>query len=240
VARHQLGNLFFKISDEFASPALTLVMQLLLVTSLFAAILALHNATNRYMFVLGRERVLPGWLGHVHSRHASPYRASMVQTAINILVIGTFAVAGLNPYTNLATSMIGLGTLGIVALQGATSLAVIGFFRNRSDRHWWRTFVAPGLGAVGLITGVILLVRNFSVLTGTHNVVVSALPWLLPAAVIGGVGYALWLRSSHPARYAGLATTAIREPADIAAKPRVNVTVNVTVGATAREDGTPG
>jgi amino acid transporter len=211
VARRELGNLFFMISDDFASPALTLVMQLLLVTSLFAAILALHNATNRYMFVLGRERVLPGWLGQVHSRHASPHHASLVQTSINVVVITVFAAAGLNPYTSLATSMIGLGTLGIVALQAATSVAVIGFFRNRAGRHWWRTFGAPGLGAAGLITAVILLVRNFGVLTGTHNVVVSALPWLLPAAVACGVGYALWLRRSHPERYAGLAATKIRD-----------------------------
>ena len=228
VAQHQLGNLFFMISDDFASPVLTFVMQVLVVTSLFAAILALHNATNRYMFVLGRERVLPSWLGQVHSRHASPHRASLVQTSINIVIIGIFAVAGLNPYTNLATSMIGLGTLGIVALQAATSVAVIGFFKNRSDRHWWRTFAAPGLGAAGLITGVILLVRNFGVLTGTHNVVVSALPWLLPIAVAFGVSYALWLRRFHPERYARLAATAIREPGV------VPVPVNATVSATAR------
>lgn len=264
VARQQLGNLFFKISDTFASSLLTTVMQVLLITSLFAAILALHNATNRYMYVLGRERVLPGWLGQVHSGHASPHRASVVQTAVNVVVVGIFAVAGLDPYTNLATSMIGLGTLGIVALQAATSVSVIGFFRNRADRHWWRTFLAPGLGAIGLITGVVLLVRNFSVLTGTHNVVVSALPWLLAAGVVSGVGYALWLRSSHPDRYAGLAATMIREPADGdpaaglpadgdpadgapadgAPERRMNVAVSAAaspaVSAAASPDGAPG
>lgn len=222
VARHQLGNLFFKISDEFASPLLTTIMQLLLITSLFAAILALHNAANRYMFVLGRESVLPRWLGHVHSRHRSPHRASVVQTILNVIVIMIFAVAGLNPYVNLATSMIGLGTLGIVALQAAASLSVLGFFRTRPDRHWWRTFVAPSLGAAGLIVAVVLLVRNFGVLTGTHNVVVTALPWLLVAAAAGGSGYALWLRSVHPDRYAGLAgAVAIRDPLDLAPAPRL-------------------
>jgi amino acid transporter len=236
VARQQLGNLFFKISDDFASSLLTTVMQVLLITSLFASILALHNATNRYMYVLGRERVLPSWLGHVHSRHASPHRASLVQTALNIVVVGIFAVAGLNPYTNLATSMIGLGTLGIVLLQAATSLSVIGFFRNRADRHLWKTFILPGLGAIGLFTGVALLVRNFNVLTGTHNVVVSALPWLLLAAVVGGVGYALWLRSHEPERYAGLAATMIREPADMASASRVELAVSSTV----QQDGAPG
>ena len=231
VAQHQLGNLFFMISNDFASPVLTFVMQVLLVTSLFAAILSLHNATNRYMFVLGRERVLPGWLGQVHSRHASPHRASLVQTSINVVIVGIFAASGLNPYTSLATSMIGLGTLGIVSLQAATSVAVIGFFKDRPDRHWWRTFVAPSLGAAGLITGVILLVRNFGVLTGTHNVVVSALPWLLPIAAACGVSYALWLRRSHPERYARLAATAARESVD--ARP-------TSVSVTASSEGVSG
>jgi amino acid transporter len=216
VARHQLGNLFFKISNEFASTALTTVMQLLLVTSLFAAMLSLHNATNRYMYVLGRERVLPGWLGQVHARHRSPHRASVAQITIDVVVIGAFAAAGLNPYTTLATSMIGLGTLGIVSLQAATSLSVIGFFRRRPDRHWWRTFVAPILGAFGLTSGVVLLIGNFRVLTGTHNVVVTALPWLLLMAAVGGTCYARWLRSAHPDRYAMLAAAATRDRADVA------------------------
>jgi amino acid transporter len=237
VARHQLGNLFFKISNEFATPALTTVMQLLLVTSLFAAILALHNASNRYMFVLGRERVLPGWLGHVHARHASPHRASIVQTTINIVVISAFALAGLNPYVNLATSMIGLGTLGIVALQAATSISVIGFFRRRADRNWWRTFVAPGLGSIGLITGVVLLVDNFRVLTGTSNVVVSALPWLLVLAAAGGTGYALWLRSARPDRYAGLAATAVRDPGPEVITP---ARPSAAAAGPARQEGAPG
>lgn len=236
VAKQQLGNLFFKISDHYASSLLTTVMQVLLITSLFASILALHNATNRYMYVLGRERVLPGWLGQIHPEHASPHRASMVQTALNVVLVGTFAVAGLNPYTNLATSMIGLGTLGIVLLQASASLSVIGFFRNRPDRHFWKTFVAPGLGAIGLFSGVALTVRNFSVLTGTHNVVVGALPLLLLAAVAGGVGYALWLRSAEPERYAGLAATMVREPADIESAPLVDLAVSPGV----QQDGAPG
>lgn len=235
LARQELGNLFFKISDNFASSLLTNVMQVLLVTSLFASMLALHNATNRYMFALGRERVLPGWLGQIHHKRLAPHRASLVQTTINFVVVGTFAIAGLNPYTNLATSMIGLGTLGIVALQAATSVAVIGFFWRRADRHWWKTFISPGLGAVGLITGVALLIRNFSVLTGTRNAVVSALPWLLVAAVAGGIGYALWLRSARPDRYAGLAATEIREPAEFMPAPRVK-----QVSPRAQQDGAPG
>lgn len=214
VAGQQLGDLFFSLSTQYASSELTTAMKVLLCTSLFAAVLALHNATNRYTFVLGRERVLPGWLGQVHARHGSPHRASLVQTTLNVVVITAFAVAGLDPYLNLATTMLGLGTLGIVVLQFGASVSVLGFFRKRPDRHWWKTVLAPLFGAIGLAVAAVLLVDNFGLLTGTSNPVITRLPWLLLAAGLGGVAYALWMRSAHAERYAGLADVQLRNESE--------------------------
>ena len=215
VAGEQLGDLFFGLSDDFLTSGLTTVMQIMLCTSLFAATLALHNAANRYMFALGRERVLPAWLGGVHPRHHSPYRASIAQTVVTVVVIAIFSIAGLDPYLNLATAMLGLGTLGIVALQAAAAVAVVAFFRNRPDRHWWRTIVAPVLGFAGLLTASILVVKNFALMTGTTNVLVTALPWLLLGAAVVGAAYALWIRSARPERYAGLAAVTVREESTV-------------------------
>jgi hypothetical protein len=107
--------------------------------------------------------------------------------------------------------MIGLGTLGIIVIQAAAALSVIGFFLRRSGRHWWRTFLAPGLGFLGLAVSAVLLVNNFSLLTGSTNPVVAGLPWLLLIAAAGGVGYASWLKIRRPARYAALAAGAERD-----------------------------
>jgi amino acid transporter len=212
VASTELGNLFFTLSTTYVGGTLTSVMQILLCTSLFAAALALHNAANRYMFVLGRERVLPSWLGRAHERHHSPHRASLTQSVLTVLVVGAFALAGLDPYTNLATSVLGLGTLGIVLLQAVAAVSVLGFFRSRADRHWWRTGLAPLLGAVSLAASAVLLVDNFAILTGTANPVVNAIPWLLVVAVVVGTGLALWLRNAHPDRYAGIAADQAAQP----------------------------
>ena len=46
---------------------------------------------------------------------------------------------------------------------------------------------------------------NYSSLTGTSNSAINALPWLLAASVLGGIGYALWLRRRSPTTYAGIA-----------------------------------
>ena len=219
MASKELGNLFFALSTQYVTSWVTTVMEVLLCTSILASLVAIHNAASRYMFALGRERVLPGWLGAAHRRHDSPSRASVVQTAVNIVVVGGFALTGLNPYLNLATAMAGLGTLGIIVLQAAAAAAVVAFFRRRGEMHWWKTVLAPAVGFAGLTVATVLLLMNYSTLTGTTNGAINALPWLLAASVLGGLGYALWLRRRSPATYAGIAADAAQEPAGDAAPP---------------------
>jgi amino acid transporter len=209
VAGRELGDLFFGLSDQYLNSAATTAMQVLLCTSMFGAVLALHNASNRYLYALGRDRLLPRFLGAEHPRHGGPHRASLVQTALTVIVVAVYAVAGLDPYVNLATTMLGLGTLAIVVLQATASLSVLGYFRHHADRHWWRTGLAPLLGLAGLVATTYLLVSNFALVTGTTARAVNLLPWLVPLAVLAGLAYAFWLRAARPERYAVLA----QEPA---------------------------
>ncbi|WP_143265307.1 APC family permease, partial [Amycolatopsis lexingtonensis] len=195
VAGQQLGNLFGGLTDDYLGSAVTTAMQILLCTSLFAGMLAMHGASNRYLFALGRDRVLPAGLGAVHRKHGSPHRASLTQTVFTVAVTAIFAIAGADPYVNLATTMTGLGTLGIVGLQAAASLSVIAFFRRRPDRHWWRTGVAPVLGLLGLVASAVLVIQNFDLLTGTTSTLVNSLPWAFVVVVAAGAGFALWLRA---------------------------------------------
>jgi amino acid transporter len=220
-ATRELGNLFFVVNDANVGTLASQVMALLLCTSLFASLLALHNAASRYMFALGRDTVLPRWLGELHPRHGSPHRASLVQTAVSVAVVTVFAVAGLDPYLNLATSMLGVGALGVVLLQAAAAAAIIGFFRRRADGHWWRTLLAPLLGLVGLAAGAVLVVRNFRALVGTDNPVVTSLPWLLAVVAAAGIGYGLWMRSARSADYDGLAGAPVGRASNVDGGPVV-------------------
>ncbi|MEW1638815.1 APC family permease [Streptomyces sp. NPDC093801] len=216
-AQRELGDLFFRLSDDYLGGFATGVMQVLLCTSLFGALLGLHTAANRYLFVLGRERVLPGSLARVHPRHASPHRASVVLSVATALVCGVFALAGAHPYTTLATTMLALGTVGIVALQAAVAVAVLVFFRRHPDAHWWRTRLAPALALAGLAGALWLLLDNFALVTGTDSAWVNRIPWLMVAAALGGLGYAGWLRARAPERYRAVATAAhdVPQPQDI-------------------------
>ncbi|MCP6368260.1 hypothetical protein NL479_28420, partial [Klebsiella pneumoniae] len=48
------------------------LVQIFLITSLFAALLSLHNVLARYIFSLGNSRALPERCGRSHPRHDSP------------------------------------------------------------------------------------------------------------------------------------------------------------------------
>lgn len=219
-AADQLGDLLLNLIAEHLGPLAADVVTVLLLTSLFATLLACHNSTNRLVFALGRDGVLPRRFGRVHPRHGSPSRASLLQTTVNVVVIGAFAAAGLDPYLTLSVSMSGLGTLGLIALQAATAFAVIGFFRTRPDRRLWRTGISPLLGGAGLTAAVILIVVHYPALTGVDNPVVNALPLTLPVAALAGVLRARYLRRADPAAYAAIGARTVPHP-----DPRPTVTL---------------
>jgi amino acid transporter len=205
-AAKDLGDLFFKLNTQYTSSGLTTVMGLLLLTSVLATSVAMHNATSRYMYALGREGLLPRWLGEVHPRFQSPHRASAAQLLLSVLVIGAFALAGLDPCTNLAVSLISLGTVGIMVLLLGTSLAIIVYFaRNAGERRrWWSTVTAPVLALTGLGTAIVLVLWNYHNLTGTDSVVVNGLTVLIPLAALAGAARTLWLRARRPDAYQAL------------------------------------
>jgi amino acid transporter len=210
LARQQEGNLLFALIQQNSGTALYNLAAVLLCTSVLASLLALHNAASRYLFALGRERVLPQVLGNYHPNHLSPHVGSLTVTVVATVVTAIFALTGADPYTNFATSTIGLGTLGVIALQAAAALAVIVFFWRRSDRTWWHTVLAPGIGFLGLGTGFVLAVTHYAVLSGSNNAAVNDVPIALAVVALLGVLTALRLRARHPAVYAMIADSQLR------------------------------
>jgi len=138
--------------------------------------------------------------------------ASLWVTGLAAIATLVMALLGADPYTVFATSFIGLGTLGIIALQAAAALAVVVFFWRRPDRNLWRCIIAPLIGFAGLTTGFVLAVTHYSTLTGSTNVLVDVVPALLIVAAVAGVVVAMRLRRRQPAVYSAVAASALRRP----------------------------
>jgi amino acid transporter len=189
------------------------VAQFLFMTSLFAAALAFHNCTWRYMFALGRENVLPSALGRTGGNNI-PKAASLTQSVTGLATIAFYAATGLDPMARLFFWLGTAGGFGILLLLTVTAVAVIAFFaRDPRGESTWRRLIAPALAAASLAGVVVLAVQHYHTLLGVAPGDPAA--WALPAtygvAATIGLGWALALKVWRPHTYAtiGLGAHAI-------------------------------
>lgn len=177
----------------------------LLVVSVFAAQLAFHNSAGRYLFALGRARVLPGWLAKTNSKGA-PARALLVNLILGIAIaaIFRFTFPDLPSVVTVVPVGLGFATLSIMIVQTIAALAVVVYYRRKRDPRIWSTLVAPGLGFLALLTFSIMALANFGTVAGSEETYVLLLPWILPVTIVGGLVYGLYLKSSRPRVYEGL------------------------------------
>ncbi len=165
------------------------IVNVLLLTSLFACVLSFHNVIARYQFALARKGLLPNRLATVHSSHGSPAVSSVVQTVTAAVIVGILAVLGVDPLVGVFGSMAGVATVGMVLLMLTTSVAVLVYFaRHRSDAagRTWQTRIAPALACVGLLGSLWLVLTNFTLVTGgsaTLSAILAAIPFV---GLVGG------------------------------------------------------
>ncbi|OBF13726.1 hypothetical protein A5727_16865 [Mycobacterium sp. ACS4331] len=196
--------IFDIVANTVSAPAASL-MQVLLVMSLLASLLGIHNAASRYFFALGREGLLPRAFASSHPKHESPWVGSLTVTALTVGAVAVAAVSGSDPYLGLAGCMLAVGTLGIVGLQAATSVSAFVYFRRSGEpTKLWSTVIGPVVGAIGLSAAVYLGLNNFPLLTGTETGWQNYLPWALGAALVIGIGFGYWLKKAQPDLYAGI------------------------------------
>jgi amino acid transporter len=206
VAKSQSDSteLIFNLAQAHLGGAIVEIGRVLFVTSLVAAMISFHNTTARYMFALGRERVLPAALGRT-SRTGSPMIGSLIQTAIGFVVIVLYAVTGADPLIKLFFWCGTSGGLGVLFLIATTSISVVVFFfRTRNDENLWRRLIAPALASVALLVVVYLALSNFATLLGVTPD--DPLRWLIPVlylvVAVLGILWGLTLRSRRPEVYA--------------------------------------
>lgn len=176
----------FKALDGVLGGWAGIVASILLVTSLFAGILAFHNGINRYLHSLGLDGSLPLRVSRTN-RHQAPFAAAWVQTVMSLVLVLPFAFLGLDPVLTLFSWLSGVSVAALVVLYVLCSAAVVVYFaRNREGRKPWQAVIAPSLSAVLLLGVLFLVVSNFTALIGGELTTAIVLLIIVPVCFVVG------------------------------------------------------
>ncbi|UFH51248.1 APC family permease [Pseudomonas sp. KNUC1026] len=179
----------YSLSDHYVGSWLTTAIRLLFMFSLFAGLLAFHNAAARYFFAVGRDGLLPKMLGATHRRHQSPHMGSVLQTVIAAVILVAAALLDADPVLQLFSWFSNLATLCLILLMAMTSLAVVGFFRKHPELEASRLsrLYLPLVSGAALFGVWGLALLHFDVLTGASSQISYGLCAAIPVALMVGM-----------------------------------------------------
>ena len=159
-----------------------------------AVLIAIHNANFRIFYAMGREGVLPKWLGKTHRIHMTPYTAIIgfsIFAAILALATGLLwgpqAAFGNNGF---------FSSLGILPIFIVTNLLLIYFMwtKYRGEFSWWRHGLLPAAGAVTFIAAL-----WFSVVP-LPAAPLSYFPFIIAGWVVIGLVVMFFIQARDPRR----------------------------------------
>jgi amino acid transporter len=211
-AQTDASQFFLIPAVHFGNEFLRDAMSYLIITGSFACGMAFHNTTARYMYSLGRERVLPPVLGRTHRKYRSPHIASTTQSVIAALIVLAFkfftdtaantTAANSQAYVQLYGLAAFMGVVIILFVQALVSVAVWNYFRSHhaSEHRMWNHTIAPLISVVGQVAVLAVAIWKIDFLGAGYRYA-----WYLVAidvlVFVGGYAYALYLKSHDRAKY---------------------------------------
>lgn len=201
-ATDPVGSVMASIDQYLGKTVLDITM-VLLCTSIFAAVLAMHNIIARYLFSMGRDRVFAARLATVHGKHGSPHIASLATSAIAVVFLIAVLVIGADGNA-LYAKMAGIALYALIILLLLTAVSIPLYFRKHPAHgvRQWKTTIAPLLGGLGFAVALVLATKNAAFLVGGSRSAANLLIAVFIAALLLGVGYALLLKKTKPDTYA--------------------------------------
>ncbi|GAA1001761.1 APC family permease [Subtercola frigoramans] len=216
VAAADPGSMLLTTADRYLGSFGQVAVEVLLITSLFAAVLSFHNVLNRYQLSMAQAGVLPSQLATVHGRTGSPRHAAAVQTVISVGLIIVFALLGLDPVVQVFAWLPSIAALSVLSLMAVVSVSVVLYFRRQpGDVSLWKRVVAPVLSLIALVGMIVFVLIYFPLLTGEFDAsgnpfygpISLVLVGIIVLAAAGGIARALVMRARRPEQYTALAST---------------------------------
>jgi amino acid transporter len=206
-------NLIYAPAEAYLGHWAVTVFEWLVVGGSFACALAIHNSAARYLFAFGRDGLLWRRLGEAHPKHASPWIASLTQSAIAGAILIVCAISGADPYGVLFVLVAIMATLCLLIVQVMSSISTVVYFHVKKQHpetaNWWRTILAPIIGGAGMVYVIYLMVSNMSAAAGgaSETLFFKAIPFVVVGLLVGSMAVAAYLRKARPDLYARIGST---------------------------------
>ncbi|WP_442678425.1 APC family permease [Sphingomonas sp. ASY06-1R] len=199
------GTLMLDLIKQYDGEIAADAAGVLLCTSMLATYIAIHAAASRYVYALAREGLLPRPLARFDEARNVPVAATVCLSAATVLCLATVASARTDPYAAIIPVLIGMGTLGIIALQALAAVAILVYAFRRRQEAGPVVLFATVVAAVGLALALATVCSNFTLLSTVDTPLVAWLPALYLVTLAAGLGFSLWLRRARPQQFAKLA-----------------------------------
>ena len=130
-----------------------------------------------------------------------------MQTGITLVLILAFFFAGMDPYVHMYTLLAILGTMAILIVQALCAFSVVAYFHfhknHPSSAHWFKTFLAPLLGGIGMLYVVYLLWEHKDAAAGAASgtLLFKLTPWIVVGLFLFGAAMALYFKFADKDRY---------------------------------------
>lgn len=144
------GTPMYDMAVKYVGSGLGVAVNIAGIVSAFAVCLACNNASTRVLFAMGRDGVLPGGLGRIHSKFSTPARAINL-VGFFALVLALVIGAAVGPYPNGYADIGQFGTIPILILYIVACVSLIVYMgRRRNDPavkyNWFKHLVLPVIG----------------------------------------------------------------------------------------------
>ena len=145
VGNQMLGN---------TGTTISLIVAVTVLLALIGTTLACLNTGVRVTYSMAKDKEMPSILGLLHGDFATPHGGIWILTGISAL-IGIYAV---DPYTVHPITQVTLASnTGTFLVYGATCMIAVIAFSHRHDKHIFKHYVVPVIGA---LMNVAMLLRG--------------------------------------------------------------------------------
>lgn len=182
----------FSVAETYFGSWISIVMNLLLITSLFAATQAFHNSIVRYFYNMSRDGLYFKQLSKLHPTKGTPHISGISGTVSMIVFFTVLALLHADPMTDIFTWGSTIATLAVLVMQILVSIAVIKYFKDRPElgEPAWKVKTLPILSIIGMGGVATVIVTNIGLVSGLESNLAYLMPIAVLIATVGGYFYA--------------------------------------------------